>query len=424
MASTDTEEVDFGLWQEAVRSALGPLSAYLTPENFGLSTISLGGASGHDDEFQNEIAKRLDLARAVRVAALIKEIGDSPPQSYRHSVHYCDDRIDGALLIPRLIRERAAGRDRRIPVLRASHFIETPEALLVSESIRMSRRVANLWEGRGGAEGALASELGMNLSFVASQQPWSSLSLRPRPALRTLASTVKSRAVAGWTPPGGPIDQLSDLMLDSAEAVSEAAGLISFLLSRDRRFEDRLYELICLGWLLGALRHWAPDGEIYPRNLRKNGPLFRGSSAGTQINLYYQASHVGQSARYRWRMSGKFLRAIPDFALEIKKPSGSQTVLLDAKNRSMSTNSEIVYKMLGYRENLGLDPYIAVGVAPAHGRRHLLDGVQHDARQAAVLRLPLRKGAAFMRRALPVWLASFDGMLLSSKVPDFEAFQN
>lgn len=292
--------------------------------------------------------------------------------------------------------------------------METPEALLVSESIRVSRRVASVWEGRGGAEGALASKVGTQLSFVASQQPWSSLSLRPRPALRVLASTVKSRAVAGWTAPGGPIDKLSDLMLDASEAVSEAAGLISFLVSQDRRFEDRLYELICLGWLLGALRQWAPDGAVYPRNLRKNGPLFTGSSAGTRISLHYQASHVGQSARYRWRGSGKQLRAIPDFAIEIENASGSHTVLLDAKNRAVSTNSEIIYKLLGYRENLGLEPYLAVGIAPAGGKRHALDGVEHYDRHAAVLRLPLAKGAAFLRRALPVWLSRFGGGLSSS----------
>ena len=115
MDSIDEVHDEQPLWHAALRSALGPLAAYLTPENYGLSAVSLSALQSADDEFQAEIDKRLDLARALQVIEIIETIGSDLPQSYRHYVHYCEDRIDGALLIPRLVQERTAGRHKRIP---------------------------------------------------------------------------------------------------------------------------------------------------------------------------------------------------------------------------------------------------------------------------------------------------------------------
>jgi hypothetical protein len=139
--------------------------------------------------------------------------------------------------------------------------------------------------------------------------------------------------------------------------------------------------------------------------LRRSGPIFTGEKNGLRISLHYQAGYVGKSARYHWRKSGKQLRAIPDFTLELETSEGSLTVLLDAKNRVLNSNSEIVYKLLGYRENLGLSPYFALGIAPAHSGNRSLDGVQHADRRAAILRLPFATGANVLKRAFPMWLA-------------------
>lgn len=395
--------MEHALWQEAINSALGPLSAYLTPKNFGLSSVSLGAKDDVERSFLAEIQQRLDLARAVQAAELIDEVGADPPQAYRHSVHYCEDRIDGALLVPRLIRERAAGRHNRIPVLRAAHFAETPEALLVSESLRVSRIVSRSWKRHGGAEGTLAREIDANLAQISNQQPWLALSLRPRPALRVLASTVKSRTVSGWNPRGGPIDKLSDLVLNGSAAVNASAGLIAFLVSQDRRFEDRLYELICLGWMLGALKDWDPSGSVRPQNIRRSGPIFVGQSDQIKVELHYQAGYMTQTARYCWA-NGKQLRAIPDFSLEIESPNGRASIILDAKNRGVSSDSEVVYKLMGYQENLGIRPYIALGIAPASGDRASSRGVQYRDRKISVLRLPLRRGARLVKRGLRLWI--------------------
>lgn len=403
MASTDQASAKHALWQEAIVSALGPLAAYLTPKNYGLSSVSLDASDDGEDSFLKEIQRRLDLARAVQAAELIDEVGADPPQAYRHTVHYCEDRIDGALLVPRLIRERAAGRRNRIPVLRAANFAETPEALLVSESLRVSRLVSRSWKQQNGAEGRLAQEIDAKLAQIGNQQPWLTLSLRPRPALHVLASTVKSRTVSGWNTRGGAIDRLCDLVLNKSAAVSASAGLIAFLVSQDRRFEDRLYELICLGWMLGALKDWDPAGSVRPQNIRKKGPIFVGQSDRVKIEFHYQAGYMTETARYCWQ-NGKQLRAIPDFSIEIESPNGRASIILDAKNRAVSSDSEIVYKLIGYQENLGIRPYIAVGIAPTDHHRASSRRVTYQDRNITVLRLPLGRGAKLVKRGLRLWV--------------------
>lgn len=417
MDSIDEVHDEQPLWHAALRSALGPLAAYLTPENYGLSAVSLSALQSADDEFQAEIDKRLDLARALQVIEIIETIGSDLPQSYRHYVHYCEDRIDGALLIPRLVQERTAGRHKRIPVLRASRFKETPEALLVSESIRISSRIASAWRNRGGAEGKLAGGLAHRLAAMEARQPWASLKSKSRPALTSLAATVKSRTIAGWNARGAPLDRLTDAMLDGSKAVTEAAGPIFYLVSKDPRFEDRLFELICLGWLLGALKAWDPSGTIYPKYLRASGAIFTGGKQNLQVKLFYQAGHISQSARYFRRGTSKPLRAIPDFLLSLNRGGRSMSVLLDAKNRVLSSNSEILYKMLGYRENLGMSPYFGLGIAPAYDGNRNLDSVRYSQRLAAVLQLPLNGGADFVKRVLPLWLARFEQFI---DEPQFE----
>jgi hypothetical protein len=208
--------------------------------------------------------------------------------------------------------------------------------------------------------------------------------------------------------PGDTIDRLADLFLAGSESVVDAAGPISFLLSRDERFEDRLFELVCLGWLLGALRGWCSMGSVHPENLRKRGAIFVGERGGLTARLYYQAGHVGQAARYKWRHSNKPLRAIPDFSLELQGGGGQVDILLDAKNRVVSSDSEVIYKLLGYRENIGAEPYRAVGIAPAFDNTPGVRVARYDDRIAAIVRLPLGTGQKLLNRALPMWLRGLE----------------
>ncbi|MNS07213.1 hypothetical protein D3C72_386500 [compost metagenome] len=395
--------LEHGLWKAALTSSLGPLSAYLSPQNYGLSRIGLAASSVTDDDFHAMIQGRIDLGRASTVAALIQGLGSEIPQIYRHAVHYSVDRIDGVLMVPRLVRERAAGRSDRIPVLRVARFSETPEALFVSELLRLSTRVATAWGRSSGAEGVYARDLEGRLRILESQQPWAALRAAPRASLRSLASSVKTRAVAGWTARGATFETLADLVLGDAQSVSADPGPIAFMLSEDERYADRIFELVCIGWLLLGLKKLDPKGRIDPHALKGSSkPLFSGSWKGVVIRLHYQAGYFSQSARYGWRRNGAGLRAIPDYSIELEGRGWRRSVLLDAKNRVLSGPSEVIYKLLGYQENLGISPYLAIGIAPSYGARCDLDGVRFGDRSAMIAKVPLSYGRRFFERMTTV----------------------
>lgn len=390
------------IWEEAIASAIGPLAAYLAPESYGLSVLRLKSAEKYDQDFGAEIARRIDLGRAAAVTETIEKASLDLPHLFRHTVHYSEDRIEGVLLVPRLLRERAAGRQSRIPVLRAARFSETPEALLVSELLRISLRITNMWRSQSGSEGSFARHLAQRIKAIEARPPWAALLSRPRADVRSLAASVKSRSVAGWTPIGGALDQLAELVLNSANGVLPDTGPIAFLLSEDDRYVDRVFELVCIGWLLSGLKSMDPTGQINPAALKgSNAPLFEGTRGDVQIQLFYQAGYFSSNARYKWHSSGKNLRAIPDYSIELKGPSWARTVLLDAKNRTFSGASEIIYKLLGYRENLDIDPYLAIAIAPVFSGGAKIDAVQLDNRTAVVMRVPLANGKRLFRRALP-----------------------
>lgn len=397
-----TNSVRQQIWEEAIASAIGPLAAYLAPESYGLSVLRLKATGKLDQDFDAEIASRVDLGQAAAVTEIIEKASLDLPHVFRHTVHYSEDRIEGILLVPRLLRERAAGRQNRMPVLRAARFSETPEALLVSELLRISLRIANVWRSRSGSEGSFARNLALRIKTIEARPPWAALLSRPRADIRSLAASVKNRSVAGWTPIGGAIDQLAELVLGSANGVRPDAGPIAFLLSEDERYSDRVFELVCIGWLLSGLKSMDPSGRVNPAALKGSiAPLFEGTRGDVQIQLFYQAGYFSRDARYKWHSSGKNLRAIPDYSIELKGPGWSRTILLDAKNRTFSGASEIIYKLLGYRENLGIDPYLAIAIAPIFSGRTKIETVEMDNRTAIVMRVPLANGKRLFRRALP-----------------------
>lgn len=399
MAETDAQPFLSEAWRTALKSALGPIAAYLTPKNFGLSSFSLEEKSEEDEDFASYIRSKIDLSRAIRAISLIDEIGRELDFEYRHQVQYSENRIDGKLLVPRLIRERAAGRLRRIPVIRIERIPETPEALLASEALCISQKVLRNWcRLQGGAEAVLAKDRLEEAANLERSEPWAGLSFRPRPSIKDLARTVMSRTVAGYNAPGSAIDQLSSLMVGNPKAITEAFGSVDFLLSNDERFEDRLFELICLGWLIKALKAHEPTGIVDPENLRRPGPVFTSVRGNATLSLYYQAGHLSSLARYERIRTKKRFRAIPDFSLELTIDDRRHIVLLDAKNRSKSANSEVFYKLLGYRENLGLQETLGLAIAPSFTQSTDFDWISFGSRNFGIARVPLERGEALIAR--------------------------
>jgi hypothetical protein len=401
MVWNDPPRIERELWEEAIRSGLGLVSAYLTPESYGLASLHLAAAPPQPGEsFATEIRARIELAKAGQIVGSISAAEASLGHAYRHTVHYGRGRIEGALIVPRLVQERAANRFLDVPVLRIQRQIETPEALLVSEAIRSAANVCRCWRGRGGAEAMLAKNWLIDLNRIEARAPWSELRDRPRSSIRALAAIVKHRAIAGWNRKDGPISKFADLILEDASSVAAAAGPIAFLASTDERFEDRLFELVCLGWLIAAFAKSLDGFSIDKAGLTSgNRPILSGSFRDLKLRLFYQSGHLSNLSTYRWKITQRPLRAIPDFVIEVDQGDTNRVYVIDAKNRGRSAESEIVYKLLGYKENLKLEPYWALGLAPG-GRKRRINSVYRNNTRIHVAFVALDRGAQDVGRGV------------------------
>src|SRR4051794_26716559 len=106
------------IWEAALRAAAGPLSAYITPESYGLSVLKV--TPNPDDAtagFEEELQSRLDFGRAIRCLELMRSLESELTSSYQHEIVEADRNIRGKLHVPRLIIARAAGRQNVLPII-------------------------------------------------------------------------------------------------------------------------------------------------------------------------------------------------------------------------------------------------------------------------------------------------------------------
>lgn len=409
MAPAEPRERYRLLWEAALRDAAGPLSAYLTPEAFGVSLHSVAASpeSGSRTVFAHAIRRRLDLGRAARVGDLIGSI--KLTSSYRHELTVSQGIVRGKIHVPRLMSWRARGRGQTIPVIRAERNVSTPENLLVSELIRWSLAISRDWMADGGAEAKFARRLYEKLSGFESAQPWAHLRDKPRPKLSELSGLVLGRVKSGWCERGSAVHELALIAAgqQSAETFQACAGPLSYLGVDDSRFEDRLFELLCLAWLVRSLSDLLDDVEIVPVAIKGSPhPVLIGRAGPFSIRLFYQAGHLGKSAKWAYRRGNRPLRAIPDLLIEAREGPDVTHMILDAKNRSAASPSEVIYKLLGYKENLNLQPYWAVGMFPGLSSTPVFQTLERGQSRVVVFQLPLGRGQRLMRWVLRTILAA------------------
>lgn len=394
------------IWVAVLRDAAGPLSAYYTPSDYSLESLSLRPVEyNSEDFFLHEIRSRLDLGRSHAFTTLLPEIVDATTSEYRHEVSYSQGNIRGKLHVPRLIAARARGDRRGIPVIRAEHQLMTPENLLVSEVLRLSLRVAKQWASAEGAESKLARQMFIELQNVESSYPWVELRAKPRPILRELVSLVLGRAKIGVTLPGGPVHRLAKLFSDdfsSAAGFESAIGeSLRMLLSQHPAFEDKVFELLCVGWLITAIRRTANTTEINVKGLKGSNkkPLLVASYDNRVIELYFQTSaNVLPKGRWIHRRTKAPLKGIPDITLKVTTGDASKVIILDAKNRSDSTEPEVMYKLLGYKENWGISPFYGVGIYPSLEEHLEINRLQSGADSLFLFHIPLLQARRTIER--------------------------
>jgi hypothetical protein len=235
--------------------------------------------------------------------------------------------------------------------------------------------------------------------------PWSELRTKARPSLLELVAIVEGRIRAGQVEPGTFYEEAVSLFSDRPDNLStfeKAATPISLLLTQAPEFEDRVFELLCLGWLISTLRGHCPDIVINPIALRgsRKGPIAEGTVGNKRISLFYQQSaDLLPVPRWVDRQTSVPLRALPDLVVKIEEEGiGARLIILDAKNRTLASESDVAYKLMGYKENLGISNFQAVGIYPNFSGRMRLRRLEKDTEQIMLVHVPLSKGRGTLRR--------------------------
>jgi hypothetical protein len=362
------------LWRSALRDAPGTLAAYVTPPNYGIANWAVRGVGAGDrpDPLEGEIRRRIDLGRATAFEALTDQLTAAATTAFRHEIVYEPLDIRGKLHVPRYITALAQGGARGIPVIYARRKLLTPENLLVSEALRESLRVANLWSSLGGAEGRHASRLAVRLERIDARYPWAELRSVPRPSLVNLISIVQGRLIAGMVQEEEPILHLTKLLtppMGDLSALEAADSALQALLVKDERFADRIFELLVLGWLIKGLSRVTKRSKLWPERIKgaMGRPLFEGYRGNARYRIYFQTGSILGQRLWTYRHTQDTLGGIPDIVITREREGEKTSILvLDPKNRSWKhSRGEVAYKMIGYSCNLNLEPFRAIAVFPS-----------------------------------------------------------
>lgn len=409
MVTTEGGGRTAAIWRAAIRDAAPIFSAYLTPLGYSLGSFAVRVVQAGDLNLSAEVGARLDLGRANQVVDLLHDLDGEVTASYRHELVYSQGIVAGKPHVPRYLQLLARGDRRGVPVIVAQRQPTTPENLFVAEVVRVSRLVCSSWMTREeSAESALSTRLAEKLSRFEARAPWSILRGHPRPTLSELSATVSGRIAAGIISSSGAVATLHRLFppreYDRPLSLEESQDALAFLASNDPRFEDKIFELIVLAWILNGLRELADVLDLDLGLLKRAGgrPIARATLGNQRLEVFFQAAAaVLPEGHWKYRNTQQPLRAIPDIVIRYTRdPVTSRLFIVDAKNRTSASESEVTYKLLGYRENLRLSPYFAVGVYPADKAIGRIRRVEEGASQVAVVHIPLVGGARVVRRIL------------------------
>jgi len=98
------------------------------------------------------------------------------------------------------------------------------------------------------------------------------------------------------------------------------------------------------------------------------------------------------------RHTDKPLRALPEIVLKIADGKTERLVILDAKNRTLASESDVAYKLMGYKENLEIKAFQVVGVYPSFLGKLRLRRLEKAAEQILLVHVPLSNGRQTIRR--------------------------
>jgi hypothetical protein len=315
-------------------------------------------------EFHDYLRLASVLLAGRKLPPILHRIGLAPSFSQDRVMINSRGRLDGRLDVKTYLKRRGdLTTPRTFPVWRTRALFTTPENALAASAARsllaeLQILTYRLPIGRS-SQGVLARQIteAMELALL---QPALGESLQfPLPELSSseaedLLAVVRHR----WQ-----TRRISNLAY--RDLVEWAVGFRKRGLGKDgvleglaysEGFDDRLFEIFCLGCIREALRAMGfVERIIRPLHERHRAPVFEVEhpDSGLHLSLYFQRGEGilwTSVAPKEWGISGT-----PDIVLS---PSSSlhPAIVLDAKNRFRGESleggaSEEIYKMLGYFEN-------------------------------------------------------------------------
>lgn len=353
-----------------MRESLPLLSSYFYSEQVQLEPR--GVDFEHDESVVYDcFAHSLRLRHAIACATRLKPILTAIERGVSHVSEVVRSESKGALLgrldIPLYLSRRSnnVSWPRTFPVLVTEESPVTPENQLVSDKLRQ------LVRGLSGA-GAItpSAERSSSLSLLR----WSREKLHSAPWSRTLPTRhgdrlrketenrLRKRQTGNEHSYYQFLEWCDEWRFDSAYAdVGQAEKLVELLLAFPSGdfFDDRVFEIWCLGQVIDSFHRCGADTVFGPRPLlvRATQPICEMIYEGVGIDIWFQRSLPSEMARWRYLQTGRTLGGIPDITV---RADHGKRLLIDAKRREVVTNTrpEETYKMLGYLENFrGLFDY-------------------------------------------------------------------
>jgi hypothetical protein len=118
-----------------------------------------------------------------------------------------------------------------------------------------------------------------------------------------------------------------------------------------------------------------------------------------KLSLFYQRSaELLPTPQWVDRRTAMPFRALPDLVLRIEDELTTRFVILDAKNRTVASESDVAYKLMGYKENLGIGDFQAVGIFPIFSGGFRLRRLQKGDEKILLVHVPLSNGKRTIRR--------------------------
>lgn len=320
-----------------------------------------------DVEFYSYLRLAAILASAQRLPDILRRITLAPSHVQERELAWSRGGLSGRLDVPSYLRSwRANGSTRGYPGWRVHASFVTPENMLAAEAaqgvVAELQTLSSRLPLTGRSEGALVVRIVDALErFLREPALGEALARAPRGVLGEAGERLLERVAERWRT--RRISNTAYAELWRWVAKYRKVGLMPgdeaelHGVAYSEGFDNRLYELFCLGWIRDGLRGLGfSELEARPVHESTTRPVLevQHPSTGLRMCAYFQ-----RGDRVFWTESlpreWPEIRGIADIAL-VPETTTHPVIVIDAKNRHRGNQleeplSDELYKMLGYFEN-------------------------------------------------------------------------